>query len=138
MNAEKDLFDACGEWRRLAEAEGESIQTRNWGLVAACQAALAQLQPRLTRFIEAARREWSQREADRLDREKNFRAVMTELIQLERRNATLLGAIRQATKIELQELHQAGRNLKQLRQSTAARRRRRGTRFPKPAHDATR
>lgn len=117
MSAEKDLFDACGEWRRLAEAEGESIQTRNWGLVAACQAALAQLQPRLTRFIKAARGEWSRRGVDHANREKKFQTVMAELIHLERRNATLLGAMRQAMRIKLQALHRAGRNLKQIRRS---------------------
>ena len=117
MSAEKDLFDAWNEWRRLAEAEGESIRARNWSLVAACQAALAQLQPRITRFTEAARREWSQAGADRTAREKKFQAVVEELIRLQLRNAALLAAIKAATKEKLKHLGQAGRNLKHIRRS---------------------
>jgi hypothetical protein len=117
MSAEKDLFDAWNEWRRLAEAEGESIRARNWSLVAACQSALAQLQPRISRFSEAARREWSRNGADQSAKEKTFHSVVEELIRLQLRNAALLDSIHAATKKKLLHLGQAGRNLKQLRQS---------------------
>ena len=119
MSAEKDLFDACGEWHRLAEAEGESIRARNWSLVAACQAALAQLQPRLSQFIEAAHREWSQNDTDRTAKEQLFHSVIEDLIRLQRCNATLLEAIRATTREKLNQLGRAGRNLKQLRHSYA-------------------
>jgi len=37
MNAGRDLTEAYQEWHRLAEAEGQAIGARDWGLVSACQ-----------------------------------------------------------------------------------------------------
>ena len=59
MNSDLDLQHSYHEWRRLAEAEGEAIRAGNWMLVFDCQNALRQLQPRIVRQTDAARREWA-------------------------------------------------------------------------------
>jgi len=117
MNAERDLTEAYQEWRRLAEAEGDAIGACNWSLVSACQTALQQLQQRITRLSPLVRQEWSEAGRDRKARERALNQTIRELIQLERRNQTLLSAIQQATRAKLDQLRQAGWNLRQIQRS---------------------
>jgi len=120
MTAAQDLTEAYQEWRRLAEAEGEAIRLCNWSLVAACQTALQNLQERITRLSPAARDEWAKRGPRGIAERKTLNAAVRELIQLQRRNQTLLNAICNRTRAKLEELNQAGRTLKQLRNSYGA------------------
>ena len=117
MNAECDLTNAYQEWRRLAEAEGEAIGECNWSLVTACQAALKQLQARISQLSLAARKEWAKSNCDRAAKEKALDSTIHELIHLERRNQTLLGAIQEVTRAKITQLNQAGQNLKQIQRS---------------------
>ena len=117
LKAEADLFEACREWRRLAEAEGEAIRTGNWGFCAACQNALKNLRGRMTALMPAVHAEWQQPGCDRAARQQLFDDTVRQLIQLERRNHTLVKAVRQATHAKLQQLNEAKIKLKQLRRS---------------------
>jgi ElaB/YqjD/DUF883 family membrane-anchored ribosome-binding protein len=117
MSADRDLNEAYQEWRRLAEAEGEAIRTCNWNLLSACQKALHGLQQRIVVLSEAARREWSRLGTERLVRQKTLEATVRELIELERNNETLLNSVREAAREKIEQLDQAGRNLKRIRRS---------------------
>jgi hypothetical protein len=117
LNAERDLAEACREWRRLAEAEGEAIRTGNWGLCAACQKALQHLRERMDAILPAARADWARSGNDRPSREQRFNDTLRELIAVERRNQTLLQSVRAAAHVKIQELNLARINLKQLRRS---------------------
>ena len=117
LNAERDLFAACREWRRLAEAEGEAIRTRNWELCSACQNALQLLRERITALLPAARAEWSRPGGDGATRQQAFDDTLRRLIELERRNQTLIQSLREAARAKLQQLNEAKIKLKQLRRS---------------------
>ncbi len=117
MNPERDLTEAYQEWRRLAEAEGEAIGAGNWGLISACQKALQNLQEKISRLSPAVREEWSKSGDNLAAKDGALKATLQELIHLEQRNQTLLAAIQEATRIKLEQLGQAGRNLKQLQRS---------------------
>jgi hypothetical protein len=117
LNAECDLFEACREWRRLAEAEGEAIRTRNWDLCSACQTALQDLRDRVTALMPVVRAEWSQPGGDGAARQQSLDDTLRQLIGLERRNLTLLNNLRAAGHAKIQQLNQAKIKLKQLRRS---------------------
>jgi hypothetical protein len=117
MNADQQLKQACDEWRRLAEAEGEAIQRCNWSLLAACQKSLQNLQQRITQFSKAARADWKKLGAARVAKEKELRAAIRELMSLEHRNSTLLTAVRHGTHQRLEQLHHASRKLSRIQHS---------------------
>jgi len=118
MNADRDLHQACQEWRRLAEAEGEAIRAGNWLVVHDCQNALRDLQPRLSELNLQARQEWSRQGCEQ-EKDKNLLTVIHSLIELERRNYTWLNVRREAARAHLDQLEQAGRDLKRIRHSYA-------------------
>ena len=92
MNTGYELEEAYAEWRGLAESEGEAIRTQNWSQLAVCQKALGHLQERITDLTQAVRAEAG---PESPARELALRSIVGELIQLERRNQTLLdGAYR--------------------------------------------
>jgi hypothetical protein len=119
MSVDAALAAACQEWRSLAETEGEAIRTLNWNLVAACQAALADLQTRLSRIHEAAKREWAQLGKKKSEREAALRNVASELIKLEKRNLALLNDARRSVQDQLDDLDQSRLNLKRIQRSYA-------------------
>jgi hypothetical protein len=120
MNAETDLLDACREWRRLAEAEGESLTGRNWKLVAACQIALAKLQPRITRLLQLRLQEKLQSGSDcDLKSDDRIQTVFADLIRLEQQNAVNLARLRLDAVEKLQQLELANRNLHCIQRSYA-------------------
>lgn len=117
MNAERNLIEAYQEWRRLAETAGEAIGARNWSLVSACQKAIQQLQDQITRLLPAVKREWAEAGGDSPAREASLKAAIHELIQIEQRNQTLLGSMKEAMRAKLDQLDQAGLNLKKIERS---------------------
>ena len=117
MNAEAELAEAYQEWRRLAESEGQAIQTCNWSLLAACQKALANLQQRITNLSQAAKAEWEKSGAARKAKEKKITVTIHELIALEQRNDTLLKAVRETARQQLEQLDRVGHNLKRIHRS---------------------
>ena len=120
MSADHELTQAYQEWRRLAEAESQAIQACNWSLLSACQKALQNLQTRITSISSAARSEWKKMGAARKKREEQVNATIHELIELEKRNHTLLKSIRETTQQRLEQLDRAGHNLKRLHRSYAS------------------
>jgi len=117
MNAERDLTEAYQEWRGLAETKGAAIGARNWSMVAACHKAVQQLQERISRLVPAARKEWPRSGSNRAVKQSVLNATIHELIKLEQRNQTLLQAMKEATRVKLDQLSQAGRNLQQIQRS---------------------
>ncbi len=117
LNAERDLFAVCREWRRLAEAEGAAIRTCNWELCAACQQALQRLRHRMSELLPAVRAEWRQAGADRAARMQAFDDTVHQLIKLERRNHTLVQTLRASALAKIQQLSQTMLQLKRLRQA---------------------
>jgi hypothetical protein len=117
MDVERDLTQAYEEWRRLAEAEGEAIRARDWNGVAACQQALKNLQPRISRLSPAVRKAWSAPGVNRAVKEQELNTLLHHLIQLERRNQTLIATMKEAARQQLDQFGQVRRNLHQLRRS---------------------
>lgn len=117
LNAEGDLLAAGREWRRLAEAEGEAIRTRNWELCSACQNTLQLLRERMTALLPAVRAEWSRPGGDGAARQQAFDDTLRRLIELERRNQTLIESLREAARTKIQQLNETKIKLKQLRRS---------------------
>jgi hypothetical protein len=101
----------------LAEAEGEAIRSRDWGLVSACQKALEDLQPRMSRMLSDARAQWAGVARDRAARESRLTAILRELIQIEHNNQTLLSAMQAVVREKLDQMGGASRNLKRLQHS---------------------
>lgn len=96
------------QWRSLTDEEGEAIEAGAWINVEQFQAAKARLQPRIT---EVSRR------LDAATHERQFRTIVEELMQLERRNSDLLQRQRQAAEEQKQELDKVSRHLRQLHRS---------------------
>lgn len=117
MNADHDLQHSYREWRRLAEAEGEAIRAGNWMLVFDCQNALRQLQPRIVRQTDAARREWAALGLDAEAKEDDLHAIINCLIQLQSRNGSLINARRCLAQEELAKLEQASLTLRRIQRS---------------------
>jgi DNA anti-recombination protein RmuC len=117
MNTDHELTEAYKEWRRLAEAETEAIQTCNWSMLAACQKSLRNLQRHITELTEASKAEWEKLGSGRSAKSKHLDATIRELIDLERRNHTLLNSIRENAQQQLEQLDRAGRNLKRIHRS---------------------
>jgi hypothetical protein len=117
MIAERKLSEVYQEWRRLAETEGEAIGTRNWSLVAACQQAIQHLQEQISRISPAARKEWAKSGSDGTAKVASLKATIHELIQIEQRNQNLLGAMKTTMRTKLDQLDQAGWNLKKIQRS---------------------
>lgn len=108
MTSVDELSALYQQWRCLTEDEGEAIEAGAWVSVEQFQAAKARLQPRIV--------ELSQR-LDAGTHERQFRALIEELMQLERSNSALLQRRRQAADEQMRELDKASRHLRQLHKS---------------------
>jgi hypothetical protein len=117
MSAEESLRHAYSEWHRLAEAEGKAICWRDWEFLMECQQALKNLQTRITQLTRETRDEWKKSGADLTAKEKHRHAVVSELIELTRRNQTLLNASRKTAQTRRERIELACRNLKRLQLS---------------------
>jgi hypothetical protein len=114
MSTDSQLQNDCVEWRRLAESEGEAIRARNWSLVAECQTALRQLQPRIARHALDARKEWMRLGPIRKEKESSFRATLQSLIEIGVSNRAILDRLRETARSNISQLEQAGRNLRKI------------------------
>jgi hypothetical protein len=117
MSLEKSLLDACAEWRRLAEAEGEAMRAGNWPLVADCQGALRQLQSRLGSLVEQARLQWTRLGSEKVKQEEGLRRLVAELIALEKRNLAWLASRRRWLSEQVDQLGRSSRNLRRIHRS---------------------
>ena len=117
MNAEGELFHAYREWHRLAQAETKAIQTRNWDLLSACHLAIEDFQALIASLTLEARAEWRRAGCSQAEKESNLAVFVSELIDLTRRNQALLQSTRVTARDQLDQLGEAGRNLKRLHRS---------------------
>lgn len=108
MTPADELSALYQQWRSLTEDEGEAIEAGDWTSVEQFQATKARLQPRI---IEVSQR------LDVATHERQFRAIVEELMQLERRNSASLQGRRQAANEQMRELDKASRHLRQLHKS---------------------
>lgn len=108
MNPGRELAALYEQWRILTEEEGRAIGAEAWTDVEHCQSAKSRLQPRI---IEVS---------GRLDIEAHnhqFRQVLRELMELERRNSDLLRERRATADRTREALDRSSRNLRQLHSS---------------------
>ena len=108
MSPTQELSDLFKQWRLLTEEEGGAISSGAWSQVGQCQSAKSRLQPRIT--------EVSQR-VDAGTHERQFHAVVDELMQMERRNDAMLKAKRNLAEEQESALNQTQRNLRQIHKS---------------------
>jgi hypothetical protein len=117
MNAEHDLLQAYREWHRLALAEASAIQTRDWDFLAACQSAIQVIQTNIHQLLAQVRQEWQLAGCDLAEKEQQLQICVHQLIQTTQQNQTLLVAAKTIVLERLDQLGEAGRNLKRLRGS---------------------
>jgi hypothetical protein len=117
MSAERALFDAYREWRRLARAGQKAIGRRDWGLLLECQTIVQKIQPSIANLRQQAREEWRRSNADCASKEKQLQAMVVELKGLLESNKKLLLEARARAVSRRQKLVQAGQNLKRLQNS---------------------
>jgi hypothetical protein len=117
MSAEAELINAYREWYRLAEAESKAIQTRNWNLLSDCQTAIKDFQTLVSRLTVESREEWDRTGCNRAEKERHIQVLVGGLIELTRQNQTALLAARHTAQQRLDQLGEAGRNLKRLQRS---------------------
>jgi len=117
MNAESELLHTYSEWRRLVLAETKAIQTRNWNLLSDCHLAIRDFQTAVGGLTRETREEWRRSGCNLAEKEQNLRVVVSGLIDLTRQNQSLLQATIARTRLQLDQLGEAGKNLKRLRAS---------------------
>ncbi len=103
----------------MAEVEGDAIRNSNWRIVENCQHSLHELQPQIIRWTQEARNEWANLGRDVASEENSLRAIIGELIEIERRNCAWLNDVREATQTEFHQLEQCGQTLRQVQRSYA-------------------
>ena len=117
MSAENELLRAYREWHRLAQAESKAIRTRNWTLLTDCHLAIRDYQAMVGGLTLEARSEWRRSGCNLGEKERNVNVLVSELIDLTRQNQTLLQATLAAARQHLDELGEAGKNLKRLQRT---------------------
>lgn len=117
MNTESELFRAYREWRRLALAETKAIQTRNWSLLTDCHLAIRDYQSLVSTLTRAVRGEWHRAGSLVPDREQSLKGLVSDLMEITRQNQALLRSTVARARCQLNELGEAGRNLKRLRRA---------------------
>ena len=108
MTPADELSALYAQWRRLTEDEGNAIKSSSWAQVEHYQAAKAKLQPRIVEVSERV---------EIVLHERQFRPVVEELMEMERRNSTRLRETRRSAERQKQELDKTSRNLRQIHKS---------------------
>jgi len=117
MKAEQELLATYREWNRIARAEARAIRTQNWNLLADCQLAVKDFQSLTVRLTAEARREWEQAGVDCAEKNRNIQVFINDLIEITRQNQTMLRQAKEAASLQLEQIGEAGRNLKLLHRS---------------------
>jgi hypothetical protein len=108
MNPAQEFSALLDQWRQLSEEEGTAISSGAWTHVEHFQSAKTRLQPRITEVTQRI---------DASIHEKLFRPMLDELMQLERRNNSLLEQKRSAAQEQERSLDRTQRNLRQIHKS---------------------
>ena len=117
FNPEQAILEALRKWRRLAEAEGLAIRTRNWQAVAECQSSIQTLQPHLDSCAQTAREDWRRLGSEGDVRRGRFQALAAELAELSRQNESAIEQQRQKLAARFSQLGCSSRNLRRVQQS---------------------
>jgi hypothetical protein len=117
MNSESELFCAYREWHRLAQAETKAIQSRNWSLLSDCHLAIRDYQSLVCRLTQETRAEWRRAGCNLAEKEHNLRVLVSQLLELTRQNHSQLQTTLAIARQKLDQLGQAGKNLKRLRRT---------------------
>jgi hypothetical protein len=117
MNTENELFCAYREWHRLAQAETKAIQTRNWNLLSDCHLAIRDYQTVVSRLTQETRAEWRRAGCNLAEKENNLRVHVSGLLELTRQNHSRLQTTFAQARKKLEQLGEAGKNLKRLRRT---------------------
>jgi hypothetical protein len=119
-DAENAVLKALGEWRRLVEAEGQAILTRNWRALRDCHLSLQELQGDLSVQTQAARQIWRQLGPEGQKRHETFRSIILELTDLHHRNKAWLGSRKEQVARQINQLDSTNSNLRRIRHSYAS------------------
>ena len=117
MSAESELLRAYREWHRLAQAETKAIQTRNWTLLSDCHQAIRDYQFLVGGLTQEAQAEWRRAGSNVAAKERDLQVLISDLIEMTRQNQGLLQSTLTATRKQLDQLGEAGKNLKRLQRS---------------------
>ena len=117
MSAETELLRAYREWHRLAMAETKAIQTRNWALLTDCHLAIKDYQVMVSRLTQDARAEWQSTGCNVAEKEKNLQVLISDLLDVTRQNQGRLQTALANARQQIDELGEAGKNLKRLQRS---------------------
>jgi hypothetical protein len=108
MNPAQEFPALLDQWRQLSEEEGNAISSGAWTQVEHFQSAKARLQPRITEVTQRIEPGVFQAQ---------FRPLLDELMQLERRNSSLLEQKRSVAQEQERSLDRTQRNLRQIQKS---------------------
>jgi hypothetical protein len=117
MSAETELLRAYREWHRLAQAETKAIQTRNWALLNDCHLAIKDYQILVARLTQEARAEWQRTGCNVGEKEKNLQVLISDLLDVTRQNQGRLQTALARAREQIDQLGEAGKNLKRLQRS---------------------
>jgi hypothetical protein len=111
-NAHHLLLDLYAEWRRLTELEGAAIGRDEWPCVAQQQQLKRGLQTRIIEATESWQRERQDTSGGMEPFEREFRPIVSDLIQMESRNHELLCERRTRTQTALAALDRSASHLR--------------------------
>lgn len=109
MTATADLVELLRQWREATLAEGQAIESGQWDTVAACQA-------RKNEWM----RDWPFAPMELAAAPGEVRALVEEIVALERRNYDQLTTSLENTRQQLEAIGQSRQHLRQLRRAYGA------------------
>lgn len=120
-NAHQRLTELYAEWRRLTELESTAIGNDEWPSVARHQDQKLALRDEIVQTTEQWHREWADRgpESPHVRFEREFRPVVSDLIQRENRNHELLCQRRHRVQAEISSLRQSSSRLRGIQRAYA-------------------
>lgn len=119
MDPEAELNAALSEWRRLVGAVGTAIRSGNWNFVQECQNAISQLRPTIDVAITRNRRDPESLASATGAPKPSTRAIVLDLIELERRNLASIQERREKLAAHVAQLCRVNRNLRVIQRSYA-------------------
>lgn len=114
------LLDLYAEWHRLTDIEGAAIGKDEWSSVEQQQLLKRKLQDQIVQTAEQWHAEQGDTEATRARYEREFRSIVTSLVQQESQNHELLCHRRQYLQSSLAALNQSGIRLRGIHRTYAA------------------
>lgn len=114
------LLDLYAEWGRLTEIEGKAIGNDEWASVAEQQLLKKRLQDQIVQTAGQWQSEQGETEVGWAKHEREFRPIISDLIQRESQNHELLCQRREHLQARLGSLKQSGAYLRGIHRTYAA------------------